>query len=34
MEKLKKLSIMDSDKIIQSEGLPFAYILNLMKEID
>lgn len=33
-EKLKNLSAMAHEKIIESEGLPFSYILNLMKHIE
>ena len=32
-EKLKDLSAVDNQKIIESEGLPFSYIINLMKQI-
>lgn len=32
-EKLKNLSAMEHEKIIETEGLPFSYILNMMKQI-
>lgn len=32
-DKLKNLSAIEVDKIVDSEGLPFSYIINLMKEI-
>lgn len=32
-EKLKNFSAMDHEKIIESEGLPFAYVVNLMSEV-
>jgi hypothetical protein len=32
-EKLKNLTATDTDKIVSSEGLPFSYIVNLMKEV-
>lgn len=27
------MSVMDHERIIESEGLPFAYVINLMTEI-
>lgn len=33
-EKLKNLSAMDNEKIIETEGLPFSYIINLMKQME
>lgn len=30
-EKLKNIAAMETEKIVESEGLPFAYIVNLMK---
>ena len=32
-EKLKDLAAIDVDKIIETEGLPFSYIINLMKQM-
>ena len=32
-KKLKKIELMDYEKIVESEGIPFAFIINLMKEI-
>jgi hypothetical protein len=32
-EKLKNLAAIEADKIVESEGLPFSYVINLMKEI-
>lgn len=32
-EKLKNLAAMDHEKIIESEGLPFSYVINLMRHI-
>jgi hypothetical protein len=32
-EKLKNLEAEEEEKIIENEGLPFAYILNMMKQI-
>lgn len=32
-DKLKNLSAIEVDKIVDSEGLPFSYIINLMKEL-
>ena len=31
---MKNLSAMEGDKIVESEGLPFSYVINLMKEIE
>ena len=33
-DKLKNIAALDQEKIIESEGLPFAYILNLMRQIE
>lgn len=30
---MKNLSAVDHEKIIESEGLPFSYIINLMKQM-
>lgn len=32
-EKLQNLGASDHELIVESEGLPFAYILNLMRQI-
>ena len=32
-QKLKNLAAVDHEKIIESEGLPFSYVVNLMKHI-
>jgi hypothetical protein len=32
-QKLKNLATIETDKIAENEGLPFSYIINLMKEI-
>lgn len=32
-EKLKNLAVLDQERIIESEGLPFAYVINLMTEM-
>jgi hypothetical protein len=32
-EKLKNLAVLDQERIIESEGLPFAYVINLMSEV-
>ena len=32
-KKLKKIELMDYEKIVESEGIPFTFIVNLMKEI-
>lgn len=32
-DKLKNLSAIEVDKIVDSEGLPFSYVINLMKEL-
>ncbi len=29
-EKLKNLAVLDQERIIESEGLPYAYVINLM----
>ena len=31
--KLKKMELMDYEKIVETEGLPFSYVMNLMSEI-
>ena len=32
-EQMKNLNVEDVEKIVESEGLPFSYILNLIKEL-
>ena len=32
-DKLKNLTALDHEKIVESEGLPFSYIINLMEEL-
>lgn len=32
-EKLKNLAVLDQERIIESEGLPYAYVINLMSEV-
>lgn len=32
-EKLKNLAVLDHERIIESEGLPYAYVINLMSEV-
>ncbi len=30
-DKLKNLTARDNEKIVQTEGLPFSYIVNMMQ---
>jgi hypothetical protein len=32
-EKLKNIAAMDVERIVESEGLPFSYVVNLLREI-
>jgi hypothetical protein len=32
-QKLKKIELMDYERIVETEGIPFSFIINLMTEI-
>lgn len=31
--KLKKMELLDYQKIVESEGLPFSFVMNMMNEL-